>query len=37
MKYAAGMSSGGMIYIPSFIKIGSVARKFMDGEDAQTP
>jgi hypothetical protein len=27
MKYAVGMGSGAIIYIPSFIKIGSVTPK----------
>jgi hypothetical protein len=29
MKYAVGMSSGAMIYIPSFIKIGSRIQKLI--------
>jgi hypothetical protein len=29
MKYAAKMDSGAMIYIPSFIKIGSANQKLM--------
>jgi hypothetical protein len=37
MKYAVGMGSGSMIYIPSFIEIGSVIRKLMGGlADTQT-
>jgi hypothetical protein len=35
MKYAVGMGSGVMIYIPSFVKIGSGIQKFMGG-DANT-
>jgi hypothetical protein len=31
MKYAVEMSSGVMIYIPSFIKIGSGVQKLMGG------
>jgi hypothetical protein len=31
MKYAVEMGSGAMIYIPSFIKIGSGIQKFMVG------
>jgi hypothetical protein len=31
MKYAAEMGSGAMIYVPSFIKIGSVVRKLIGG------
>jgi hypothetical protein len=31
MKYAAEMGSGVMIYIPSFIKIGSGIRKLIKG------
>jgi hypothetical protein len=30
MKYATEMGSGAMIYIPSFIKIGSGIQKLMD-------
>jgi Uri superfamily endonuclease len=29
MKYAVGMGSGAMIYIPSFIKIGSGIQNFI--------
>jgi hypothetical protein len=29
MKYAVEMSSGGMVYIPSFIQIGSGIQKLM--------
>jgi hypothetical protein len=29
MKYAVEMGSGAMIYLPSFIKIGSGFQKFM--------
>jgi hypothetical protein len=29
MKYAVGMASGGMIYIPRFIKIGSDIQKLL--------
>jgi hypothetical protein len=33
MKYVVGMSSGAMIYIPSFIKTGSGIQKLMgEGE-----
>jgi hypothetical protein len=32
MKYAVEMGLGAMIYIPSFIKIGSVIQKLMCGE-----
>jgi hypothetical protein len=35
MRYAVEMDSGAMIYIPSFIKIGSGIQKFM-GRDSQT-
>jgi hypothetical protein len=35
MKYAAEMGSGAMIYIPSFIKIGSGIQK-LTGRDSQT-
>jgi hypothetical protein len=35
MKYAVGMGSGAMIYIPSFIKIGSGIQKLIGG-DTQT-
>jgi hypothetical protein len=35
MKYAVEMDSGAMMYIPSFIKIGSGIRKFIRG-DTQT-
>jgi hypothetical protein len=31
MKYAVEMGSGVMIYIPSFIKIGSGIQKFIEG------
>jgi hypothetical protein len=31
MKYAVEMGSGYMMYIPSFIKIGSTVRKLMRG------
>jgi hypothetical protein len=31
MKYAAEMGSGGMIYIPIFIKIGSGIQKLIGG------
>jgi hypothetical protein len=31
MKYAVEMASGAMIYMPSFIKIGSGIRKLMGG------
>jgi hypothetical protein len=31
MKYAVEMSSGAMIYIPSFIKIGSGIQKLLEG------
>jgi hypothetical protein len=35
MKYAVEISSGAMIYIPSFIKIGSGIQKLL-GEDTDT-
>jgi hypothetical protein len=35
MKYAVEMGSGAMIYIPSFIKIGSGIRKLI-GRDTRT-
>jgi hypothetical protein len=35
MKYAVEVASGGMIYIPSFIKIGSGVQKLLE-RDAQT-
>jgi hypothetical protein len=35
MKYAVEMGTGAMIYIPSFIKIGSVIQKLIGG-DTQT-
>jgi hypothetical protein len=35
MKYAVEMGSGAMIYIPSFIKIGSAIQKLI-GVDTQT-
>jgi hypothetical protein len=31
MKYASEMGSGAMIYIPSFIKIGSGTQKLIEG------
>jgi hypothetical protein len=31
MKYAVEMGSGGVTYIPSFIKIGSAVQKLMGG------
>jgi hypothetical protein len=31
LKYAVEMASGGMIYIPSFIKIGSGIQKLIGG------
>jgi hypothetical protein len=34
MKYAVKMGSGAMIYVPSFIKIGSAIEEFI-GEDTQ--
>jgi hypothetical protein len=34
MKYALEMGSGAMIYIPSFIKIGSAVQKLL-GRDSQ--
>jgi hypothetical protein len=38
MKYAVEMGSGAMIYIPSFIKIGSAIKKLIRGyTDTQTP
>jgi hypothetical protein len=37
MNYAVEMGSGAMIYIPSFIRIGSVFQKFVGGyTDIQT-
>jgi hypothetical protein len=33
MKYAAEMGSSAMIYIPSFIKIGSAIQKLMEGRE----
>jgi hypothetical protein len=37
MKYAAGIGSGAMIYIPSFINIGSGIQKLIGGiQDTQT-
>jgi hypothetical protein len=33
MKYAVEMGPNGMIYIPSFIKIGSAIQKFMGKGD----
>jgi hypothetical protein len=38
MKYAVEMGSGAMIYIPSFIKIGSGIQKIIEGglTDTQT-
>jgi hypothetical protein len=36
MKYATEIGSGAMIYIPSFIKIGSVIQKLMGMGDSQT-
>jgi hypothetical protein len=35
MKYAVEMGSGAMIYIPSFIKIGSGIPKFIVGTHRQ--
>jgi hypothetical protein len=32
MNYAIEMGSGAMIYIPSFIKIGSTIQKVMQGD-----
>jgi hypothetical protein len=32
MKYAVEMGSGAMIYMPSFIKIGSAIHKLMEEE-----
>jgi hypothetical protein len=34
VKYAVEMGSGAMMYIPSFIKIGSEIRKLMGGGGA---
>jgi hypothetical protein len=34
MRYAVEMGSGAMIYIPSFIKIGSGIQKFTDTQTA---
>jgi hypothetical protein len=31
MKYAAEMGSSAMIYMPSFVKIGSAIQKLMEG------
>jgi hypothetical protein len=36
MKYAVDMGSGAMIYVPSFIKIGSGIQQLIGGEDSQT-
>jgi hypothetical protein len=36
MKYAAEMGSGAMMYIPSFIKIGSGILTLMGGGDSET-
>jgi hypothetical protein len=36
MMYAVEMGSGAMIYIPSFIKIGSAIRKLMGEGDTRT-
>jgi hypothetical protein len=36
MKYAVEMGSGAMIYIPSFIKIGSAIQKLIGGIHRQT-
>jgi hypothetical protein len=36
MKYAFEMGSGAMIYIPSFIKIGSAIEKLIGGIRRQT-
>jgi hypothetical protein len=37
MKYTVEMNSGGMIYIPSFIKAGSSTQKLIEGHtDTQT-
>jgi hypothetical protein len=35
MKHAVGMGPGAMIYIPSFVKIGSAIQKLLGG-DTQT-
>jgi hypothetical protein len=32
MKYAVGMRSGGMMYIPNFIKTGSGIQKLIGGD-----
>jgi hypothetical protein len=36
VKYYFEMASGGMIYIPSFITIGSGIQKLIEGIDEQT-
>jgi hypothetical protein len=36
MKYAAEMGSGAMIYVPSFIKIGSGVQKLLGRGDTDT-
>jgi hypothetical protein len=36
MKYAVEMGSGGMIYIPSFIKIGSGIQNLIGGTHRHT-
>jgi hypothetical protein len=36
MKYAIGMGSGVMIYMPSFVKIGSGIQKLLRGSYTQT-
>jgi hypothetical protein len=37
MKYADEMGSGAIMYIPSFIKIGSTNQKLMEGGYTDTP
>jgi hypothetical protein len=36
MKYAVEMGSVAMIYVPSFIKIGSAIQKWMEGDTQVT-
>jgi hypothetical protein len=36
MKYAVGMGSGAMIYVPGFINIGSAILKLIGGGETQT-
>jgi hypothetical protein len=36
MKYALEIGSGAVIYVPSFIKIGSAIQKLIEGTHTQT-